>query len=213
MFFGSSRQIRKKHRSDIGSIVRANASRVQEAIRTIEEFSKIECPGISDKLKKIRFDVYDIEKSLFNKVRKSQLLAKKRMACVVVIDDTNSGNHTLADITKAVIDTGIEMIIFRDTISTDAEFIRKASEIIDICNKHEVTVLLHGRLDVSLMLDADGITMGIDDIPASMGRKFAGQDFIIGLTTASEKECSDYVDNSIDFVYAQFITNANTDTV
>ncbi len=54
----------EKTRTDTVSIIRANASRSQEAIRVLEEYIKILYPHLSEKFKKVRFDLYDIEKAL-----------------------------------------------------------------------------------------------------------------------------------------------------
>ena len=59
----------EKTRTDIVSVVRANASRSQEAIRVLEEYIKILYPHLSEKFKKVRFDIYDIEKALASLIR------------------------------------------------------------------------------------------------------------------------------------------------
>lgn len=54
---------------DIPATVVANARRVQEALRVMEELAKN--PGVpleSDKFKQARFDLYTIEKELFSKL-------------------------------------------------------------------------------------------------------------------------------------------------
>ena len=59
----------EKTRTDTVSIIRANASRSQEAIRVLEEYIKILYPHLSEKFKKVRFDLYDIEKALALRIR------------------------------------------------------------------------------------------------------------------------------------------------
>ena len=61
--------ISEKTRTDTVSVVRANASRSQEAIRVLEEYIKILYPHLSEKFKKVRFDIYDIEKALALRIR------------------------------------------------------------------------------------------------------------------------------------------------
>ena len=56
-------------RLDIDAIVRANSSRAQEAVRVLEEYSKLVAPGISASLKDIRFGLYDTEKTLIMKLK------------------------------------------------------------------------------------------------------------------------------------------------
>lgn len=55
-------------RLDIGSIVKANSSRAQEAVRVLEEYSKLIAPGLSTSFKDIRFQLYDSERKLILKL-------------------------------------------------------------------------------------------------------------------------------------------------
>ena len=67
-------KIQEKNRENLKSVITANFKRVQEALRVLEEFSKLpEFFDISDTkeshqvYKNLRFKVYDLEKSLFLK--------------------------------------------------------------------------------------------------------------------------------------------------
>ena len=48
-------------RADCEAIARANAKRTQEAIRVLEEFSKIYSPEAGARFKELRFEVYTLE--------------------------------------------------------------------------------------------------------------------------------------------------------
>jgi thiamine-phosphate pyrophosphorylase len=61
----------QKKYKDIPATIVANARRVQEAMRVMEELSKN--PGVpleSDKFKRARFDLYTIEKELYSRLMK-----------------------------------------------------------------------------------------------------------------------------------------------
>jgi len=60
-------------RNDLFSIVKANASRSQEAVRAMEEFAKLSFPGLSERFKHIRFRLYDVEKSLILQINVQKL--------------------------------------------------------------------------------------------------------------------------------------------
>ncbi len=51
-------------RNAIEGIVLANARRVQEALRVLEEFSKLSDAGVASGLKDLRYTVYTLEKDL-----------------------------------------------------------------------------------------------------------------------------------------------------
>ena len=53
-------------RQTITDILRANLGRSQEACRVLEEFSKLTDPNIAEAFKRIRFDLYTIEKGMIS---------------------------------------------------------------------------------------------------------------------------------------------------
>ncbi len=58
-------------RTDCGEILRANLRRSQESCRVLEEFSKLCDPDIAASFKKIRFDLYTLEKEIAAELRGS----------------------------------------------------------------------------------------------------------------------------------------------
>lgn len=50
-------------RPDIASLLRANAARVQEALRTLEETAKLVAPESSDRFRQLRYRAYTLEAS------------------------------------------------------------------------------------------------------------------------------------------------------
>lgn len=58
----------EKQRSDIIAVVIANFKRAQESARTLEECFKLLDTNEAEKFKKIRYELYDAEKSLFAKL-------------------------------------------------------------------------------------------------------------------------------------------------
>jgi len=55
-------------RMSIGDVFKANSQRVKEALRSLEEFTKLIDNRISEDVKKIRFRYYDAEKRAFKKI-------------------------------------------------------------------------------------------------------------------------------------------------
>jgi len=60
----------ERKREGIPDIFWANIQRTKEALRVLEEFSKLEKKALSDEFRKLRFKVYEIEKKAFRKLRK-----------------------------------------------------------------------------------------------------------------------------------------------
>lgn len=58
----------ENERAEVRGIVGANAHRVEEALRVLEEFSKLNDPGIASRLKDLRYSVYTLEKEILVRV-------------------------------------------------------------------------------------------------------------------------------------------------
>lgn len=58
----------ERKRKDIADIFRANIKRAEESMRTLEEFSKLLKPRISERFKHMRFELYALEKNIIEKL-------------------------------------------------------------------------------------------------------------------------------------------------
>ncbi|MFQ6091605.1 MAG: thiamine-phosphate pyrophosphorylase [bacterium] len=59
-------------RTDCEAILRANLRRSQESCRVLEEFSKLFDPHIPASFKKIRFELYTLEKEIVGELKKNR---------------------------------------------------------------------------------------------------------------------------------------------
>lgn len=57
-------KIREKNRKNLKELLIANFKRAEEALRVLEEFSKLISSGAGYKFKRMRFDVYELEKKV-----------------------------------------------------------------------------------------------------------------------------------------------------
>jgi thiamine-phosphate pyrophosphorylase len=68
----------EKKREGLLDIFWANIQRSKEALRVLEEFSKLEKAGLSDEFRKLRFKTYEIEKRAFKKLNDAIRLRQKK---------------------------------------------------------------------------------------------------------------------------------------
>jgi thiamine-phosphate diphosphorylase len=74
------------------------------------------------------------------------------------------------------------MVQLREKEKTTAEYIALAEKVHQITQKHNIPLIIDDRLDVALAVNAEGVHLGLDDMPVSYARKIAGEGFIIGAT-------------------------------
>lgn len=59
-------------RSDVSDVLAANFSRLQESLRSLEEFSKIESPETAAKFEQLRYQSYTLQKRIFQATHSSE---------------------------------------------------------------------------------------------------------------------------------------------
>ncbi len=178
----------EKTRSDHLAVVRANAARAQEAARALEEYTKLTMPGLSERFKVVRFELYDIEKALLSLFRVKRATAPDRLKCCAVIDSSqlslSPGTDSLHSLTARIIDAGVASVIFRGVKLSDAEFISSLAAVSDVCAERNAGIFIEHRPDIAMIADADGILLSPGDISAESCRKLMGQQYAIGISTA-----------------------------
>ncbi len=63
-----------------------------------------------------------------------------------------------------------------------------------------VTFIVNDYVDVALLVDADGVHVGQDDLPVGEVRRLLGRDKIVGLSTHSPKQAEEAVRAGADYI-------------
>ena len=180
----------------------ANARRVQESLRTLEEVAKI--PGItpeldSEKFKQARFNLYTIEQNLLSKLLRQDKVI--RIPGLYVIIDTQAlEGRSHIELANQVIRGGAKTIQLRDKLQSKKELLLIAQQLRKLCTEHNVLFIMNDYLDLALAADADGVHLGQNDLPLPVARKLLPIDKILGssVTTldqaiTAESEGADYI--------------------
>lgn len=118
----------------------------------------------------------------------------------MITDTAIQNKYSHYQIARLAIKGRADIIQLRDKSLSTSELTQVAIRIAALCRKHNVTFLINDRVDVALVSDADGVHLGLEDIPIKEARKLLGKNKIIGGTAHSlaeakkcEKEGADYV--------------------
>lgn len=102
---------------------------------------------------------------------------------------------------KAMIEGGIKIIQYRDKTKSIKEKVKEAREIKELCRENGVVFIVNDHVDIALLVDADGVHIGQDDMEPSDVRKLIGDDKIIGLSTHSEEQgMKAYLNPDVDYI-------------
>jgi thiamine-phosphate pyrophosphorylase len=190
------------HRQDISSLVTANARRVEEALRVVEELSKL--PELSPQLRQkdfeaARFNLYKLQRELISRLARRQKI-KQLVGLYAIIDTQTIGSNDVVDTTRKIINGGAKIVQLRDKNLNRGELLIIAKKLADLCRNNSVLFIVNDYLDIALASEADGVHIGQDDLPLGVVRRELPVDSIIGLSVSTpaqarkgEKEGADYI--------------------
>ena len=130
-----------------------------------------------------------------------------------VTDRTWLGGASLSWAVKEALTGGITLLQLREKHLTDHEMLQEAQELLPLCHRHGVPLIINDRVQVALDAGADGVHLGQEDMSPQKARAILGPDAIIGVSARTvesaqraEQEGADYLG-----VGAVFSTSTKTD--
>ncbi|MDF0555165.1 thiamine phosphate synthase [Kamptonema sp. UHCC 0994] len=183
----------EEHRSSIESLLQVNFCRVEEALRVVEEYSKIHDPEMGAAFKQMRYRVYTLESSLLA-YRRQQQLARSHFYLV-----TNPSEHLFA-IVEAALQGGLNVVQYRDKSADDTVRLSKAEKLCQLCHRYGALFIINDRVDLAIATGADGVHLGQQDIPISLARQLLGPGRIIGRSTTNKEEMQQAIKDGADYI-------------
>jgi len=83
---------------------------------------------------------------------------------------------------------GVTLVQIREKSVGTLEFYNIAVKIKCITDKYKIPLIINDRIDIAQAIDAAGVHLGQDDMPASIARSILGNSKIIGVSTATLKQ-------------------------
>jgi thiamine-phosphate pyrophosphorylase len=113
-----------------------------------------------------------------------------------------------------LIDSGVTLIQLREKTLSGREFYEQAKSALGLGRNSGVKIIINDRVDLALILGADGVHLGQDDLPPSLARDLLGPDAIIGFSTHSIEQAKQALTLPIDYlaIGPVFSTKSKADT-
>ena len=108
---------------------------------------------------------------------------------------------------------GATLIQLRDKTSPSGAFHDAAAEVMSFARRHRVKIIINDRVDIALLVDADGVHLGQDDLNPRDARKLLGEEKIIGYSTHSAEQATGALTLPIDYlaIGPVFLTSTKRD--
>jgi thiamine-phosphate pyrophosphorylase len=180
-------------RSNITAVLQANLSRVQEALRVLEEYGKLSNPAMGTACKHMRYQVYALESQLLLHARRQRL---QDIYLYLVTSPTDK----LIETVEAALQGGVRLVQYRDKEPDDTIRLTRARSLRSLCRRYQALFIVNDRVDLALATDADGVHLGQQDLPVETARQLLGPHRLIGRSTTNSTELKRAIEEGVDYI-------------
>lgn len=108
--------------------------------------------------------------------------ARPDFGLYVITDKKLSQGKSHLEVAKEAVAGGATCIQLRDKEASVRELFFIAKQLREITAKYEATFIVNDRLDVALAVEADGVHLGVDDLPIFAARRIMPQTMLLGIS-------------------------------
>ncbi|CAK7910125.1 thiamine biosynthetic bifunctional enzyme [[Candida] anglica] len=106
---------------------------------------------------------------------------------------------------------GASMVQLREKTLSTRDFIERAKAVRKVTKEFCIPLIINDRIDVALAVNADGVHVGQDDMPAITVRKILGEKKLIGVTCSNPEEVKQVCEEGVaDYIGVGTVFKTNT---
>jgi thiamine-phosphate pyrophosphorylase len=167
-------------RADLADVAAANFERVLQALRSLEEFGKVESPQLGAAMEAIRYRSYTLQRAIGITAASAARLADVRL---YVLADGCDSEAAFAKLIAALVSAGVGAIQLRDKQLDDRTLIARARLLRDLTRGTQTLAIINDRPDIAALAQADGVHVGQEELSVKDARAIVGPRPLIGLST------------------------------
>lgn len=103
-------------------------------------------------------------------------------------------------VVRELLEEGIKIIQYREKERKMGVMLEECRAIRRLTREYEATFIVNDHVDIALLVDADGVHVGQDDLPVAEVRRLLGPDKIIGLSTHSPEQARMAISAGADYI-------------
>ncbi len=185
-------------RADMRQIVSAACKRLSEALRTIEEYTKLVAPdGTSSTAEQLRYESYTLEQRILGRLATFDRLTTGGLYAVV---SSNLCRHSVKQTVEAILSAGVRVIQLREKHTPDDQFYAMAVEVRQLTADHDALFIVNDRPDIAALTGADGVHLGQGDLPIADVRRLLKPGALVGRSTHSLNDAHGAIHEGADYI-------------
>ncbi|TCT15646.1 thiamine-phosphate diphosphorylase [Natranaerovirga pectinivora] len=117
----------------------------------------------------------------------------------ITAEEHSKGRDNI-EVVQEMLEAGINIIQYREKDKEIGEKYQQCLKIRELTKEAGAIFIVNDHIDIAIMVGADGVHIGQDDIPIEVVRKLVGEDMIIGLSTHSPAQGQEAIERGADYI-------------
>lgn len=185
------------HRQSPRDTATVNFKRLQEALRSIEEFGKQISADFARRIESLRYRVYTAEQACLSASSLAVQLAQTTLYVLL----TGSQSSSALDWTiREAAAGGAGVFQLREKSLGDRELLDRARAVRRWTRETKTLFIVNDRPDLARLAEADGVHLGQDDLRVAEARKIVGAEMLIGVSTHDVEQLRQAVLEGADYL-------------
>lgn len=135
------------------------------------------------------------------------------LSLYLVTDRGMMSTLTLEQAVEQAIEGGVTLVQLREKDASSLDFYRTALGVKRLTDVKGIPLIINDRVDIALAVDAAGVHVGQEDLPAKTVRAILGEEKLLGVSVSTVEEALQAERDGADYlgVGAMFATGTKTD--
>ncbi|HEX4146153.1 MAG TPA: thiamine phosphate synthase [Pirellulales bacterium] len=187
----------EQQRADLRAVMAANFKRLEQALRSLEEYAKGAWPAAAAALEQMRYRAYTLERAIDITADSLDRLADARL---YVLIDGHESAEALARWVDTLVGAGVDMIQLRDKRLADGELLARARVVRRQTHGTRTLLIMNDRPDIARLAGADGVHVGQEELSVKDARSIVGPDALVGRSTHSLQQAREAVLDGANYI-------------
>jgi thiamine-phosphate pyrophosphorylase len=172
-------------RQSAADVARINFKRLQEALRSLEEFGKVLAPQLVPGLEAVRYQAYTLERAVGLGIDARRRL-ENAWLYVLLTGATCAG--ALDWTIRQAAEGGADVFQLREKTLSDRELLARARNVRRWTRETGTLFIVNDRPDIARLVEADGVHLGQEDMSVKAARQILGPGPLIGVSTHTPEQ-------------------------
>ena len=184
-------------RSNVAELLAANAARLQQSLRSLEEAAKLINVSAAQEIETLRYRSYTL--SAASQTLEASIQRLQHVKVCALIDGSGSIDQG-EQLIEMLLSADVGAIQLRIKGMGDAELVTRARMLVKKTRGSKTLSIINDRPDIAVLSGADGVHVGQDDLSAKDARQILGPHRLVGVSTHNYEQLNKAVLDGANYV-------------